>query len=129
MSIRQAVEDNCQIINMSLRVSYPIVPAVREAVKYAHSKGVIMVCAAGNDGDNNPFTNKMYTFPVRWSETISVAAVSKSSGVRTQMDLKLLLTQMRIHLTLGYTPTFFSSQWLGFPRAILKSTLLVLELM
>eukprot|EP01083_Nonionella_stella_P081614 224898_1 len=81
MSIRQAVKDNCQIINMSLRVSYPIVPAVREAVKYAHSKGVVMVCAAGNDGDNNPFTNEMNTFPARWSETISVAAVSKSSGL------------------------------------------------
>lgn len=61
MAIRQAVEDGCQIINMSLRVSYPIRGGVYEAVKYAHKKGVIMVCAAGNSGDGDPNTNEMYS--------------------------------------------------------------------
>ena len=62
MSIRQAVADGCQVINMSLRVSYPIVPAVESAVKFAASKGVHMVCAAGNSGDGDPTTNEMFTY-------------------------------------------------------------------
>jgi subtilisin family serine protease len=61
MAIRQAVDDGCEIINMSLRISYPIVSDVREAVEYAHSRGVVMVCAAGNSGDGDPTTNEMFT--------------------------------------------------------------------
>lgn len=80
-SIRQAVEDGCQVINMSLRVSFPIVPAVESAVKFAAGKGVIMVCAAGNSGDGDSMTNEMYAYPARWKETISVAAVKKSDGL------------------------------------------------
>lgn len=78
-SIMEAVDvDQCHVINMSLRVSYPIVPAVRKAVEYAYAKGVHMVCAAGNSGDGDPTTNELYAFPARWKETISVAAVKKA---------------------------------------------------
>ncbi|KAL7527565.1 hypothetical protein ACHAXR_002013 [Thalassiosira sp. AJA248-18] len=80
-AIRQAVNDGCQIINLSLRVSYPIVPAVESAVKFASGKGVILVCAAGNSGDGDPTTNEMFAYPARWKETISVAAVKKSAGL------------------------------------------------
>jgi len=80
-SIRQAVQDGCQIINMSLRVSYPIVPAVESAVKFAAGKGVVMVCAAGNSGDGDPTTNETRAYPARWKQTISVAAVKKSAGL------------------------------------------------
>ena len=121
MSIRQAVQDGCQIINMSLRVSYPIVPAVESAVKFAAGKGVVMVCAAGNSGDGDPTTNEMFAYPARWHQTISVAAVKKSSGVRiTRLYLKILLyTTMSLTFVL-------SCQWLTFQKAILKLTSLVL---
>lgn len=59
-AIRQAVKDGCKVINMSLRVSFPIVPAVRSAVEFAYSNKVIMVCAAGNSGDGDPTTNELY---------------------------------------------------------------------
>ncbi|KAL9183541.1 hypothetical protein ACHAXT_004397 [Thalassiosira profunda] len=81
LAIRQAVSDGCQVINMSLRVSFPIVPAVEKAVKFAASKGILMVCAAGNSGDGDPTTNEMKAYPARWKETISVAAVRKSVGL------------------------------------------------
>jgi len=80
-SIRMATDDGCQIINMSLRVSYPVREGVEAAVKYAAKKGVIMVCAAGNSGDGDALTNEMYAFPARWKETISVAAVSKKADL------------------------------------------------
>ena len=80
-SIRQAVEDGCRVINLSLRVSYPLVPAVEKAVKFAAGKGLVMVCAAGNSGDGDPTTNKLFAYPARFKETISVAAVKKSDGL------------------------------------------------
>lgn len=90
-SIRQAVEDGCQVINMSLRVSYPIVPAVESAVKFAAGKGVVMVCAAGNSGDGDATTNETQAYPARFQQTISVAAVKKSAGVRIAMCLLLVV--------------------------------------
>lgn len=56
-SIMQAVEDGCDVINMSLggpRASWRI----GNAVKFAYSQGVPMIVAAGNEGDNNPLTNE-----------------------------------------------------------------------
>lgn len=64
---------------MSLGGPYPN-PLIQEAVKYAHSKGVILVCAAGNSGDNDPLTNEI-GYPASFPQCISVAAVSKADGL------------------------------------------------
>ncbi|MGH7552752.1 MAG: S8 family peptidase [Longimicrobiales bacterium] len=52
-AIRYAVDNGAQIINMSFGKAYsPYKSAVDEAVKYADSRGVLMIHAAGNDGEN-----------------------------------------------------------------------------
>lgn len=52
-AILYAVDNGAQIINMSFGKSLsPQKEAVDKAVKYAESKGVLLVHAAGNDGDN-----------------------------------------------------------------------------
>ena len=52
-AIRYAVDNGANVINMSFGKGYsPEKAAVDEAVKYADSKGVLMVHAAGNDGEN-----------------------------------------------------------------------------
>jgi len=52
-SIRYAVDNGARVINMSFGKSYsPQKDVVDEAVKYAESKGVLLVHAAGNDGKN-----------------------------------------------------------------------------
>lgn len=56
-SIRYAVDNGAQVINMSFGKDYsPNQKYVREAVKYAEQKGVLMIHAAGNDGKNNDET-------------------------------------------------------------------------
>ena len=52
-AIRFAVDHGAQIINMSFGKGYsPYKQAVDDAVKYADSHGVLMIHAAGNDGEN-----------------------------------------------------------------------------
>jgi subtilisin family serine protease len=52
-AIRYAVDNGASVINMSFGKGFsPEKAAVDEAVKYADSKGVLMVHAAGNDGEN-----------------------------------------------------------------------------
>ncbi len=52
-SIRYAVDNGARVINMSFGKSYsPEKEVVDEAVRYAESKGVLLVHAAGNDGNN-----------------------------------------------------------------------------
>lgn len=56
-AIRYAVDNGAQIVNMSFGKSYsPGKASVDSAVRYAESKGVLLVHAAGNDGENNDET-------------------------------------------------------------------------
>mgnify|MGYP000490871509 CR=1 FL=1 len=78
-AIQAAVDEGCQVINMSLGGPSSN-DVIWNAVQYADSKGVVMVCAAGNEGDNNPLTNEI-SFPACYKECISVAAVAKVQGL------------------------------------------------
>lgn len=67
LAIRYAVDNGAQVINMSFGKSYsPHQKEVFEAMKYADSKGVLLVHAAGNDGANldetDNFPTSMYSF-------------------------------------------------------------------
>lgn len=66
--IIQAVDRGAQVINMSLGV-YEDAALLRQAVRYAHDQGVIMVAAAGNDGFDR------MSFPAAYSEVLAVTAV------------------------------------------------------
>ncbi len=63
---------NCKVINMSLAGSSNT--ALHEAVRYAYNKGVIMVCAAGNEGEETYGTRVRY--PAGYDETIAVGSVT-----------------------------------------------------
>ncbi|WP_052273292.1 S8 family peptidase [Flavihumibacter solisilvae] len=53
LAIRYAVDNGAKVVNMSFGKSFsPEKKWVDEAVKYAESKGVLLVHAAGNDGAN-----------------------------------------------------------------------------
>lgn len=57
LGIRYAVDNGAQIINMSFGKGFsPQKQWVDDAIRYAQSKGVLLVHAAGNDGANNDET-------------------------------------------------------------------------
>jgi subtilisin family serine protease len=61
LAIRYAVDNGAQVINMSFGKGFsPEKKWVDEAVKYAESKGVLLVHAAGNDAKN---IDTAYNFP------------------------------------------------------------------
>lgn len=61
LAIRYAVDNGARVINMSFGKSFsPEKKWVDEAVKYAESKGVLMVHAAGNDAKN---LDTSYNYP------------------------------------------------------------------
>jgi subtilisin family serine protease len=66
--IVQAVDHGVQIINMSLGL-YQDSPLLRQAVKYADDRGVIMVAAAGNDAYDR------MSYPAAYSQVLAVTAV------------------------------------------------------
>ncbi|MEV5568663.1 S8 family serine peptidase [Spirillospora sp. NPDC052269] len=75
--IRYAADHGADVVNLSLGRAYPL-PAERDAVAYAISKGVVVVAAAGNGGADRPAKGDgraPFTYPASFPGVISVAAV------------------------------------------------------
>ena len=84
-AIRYAVDNGAHIINMSFGKGYsPDKRAVDAAVKYADSRGVLLVHAAGNDGQDlaveKNFPNATYLDGGRAANWIEVGASSWRGG-------------------------------------------------
>ncbi|MBQ9518705.1 MAG: S8 family serine peptidase [Firmicutes bacterium] len=80
-ALNAAVDDyGCKIINMSLgttEYSYML----EKAVNSAANKGVVMICAAGNNGSSAEGTTP--TYPAYLENTISVGAVTEDMQLTT----------------------------------------------
>lgn len=78
-SIEDAVEEGCDVINMSLGGPYPD-NEIRLAMRKAFKAGVIMVVAAGNEGDDNVLTIEN-SYPANFRSAISIGAVAKKDNL------------------------------------------------
>lgn len=72
-AVRYATECKADIISMSLGSTRPDAE-LHEAIRRAHDSGIIVVCAAGNDGG-------AVNFPAAFSETVAVGAVDRSGNL------------------------------------------------
>ncbi len=66
-AIRYAADEGAKVINMSLGGAFPS-RVLKKAVEYAHSKGVTVVCAAGNESRGK------VGYPAAYPGAIAVAA-------------------------------------------------------
>jgi serine protease len=95
-AIHYAADEGAKVINMSLGGRFPS-RVLKKAVAYAHDKGVVVVCAAGNDGRGKVSYPAAYpgaiavaatqhdestTFYSNWGSAIDIAA----PGGNTQVD-------------------------------------------
>ncbi len=98
--IRWAADHGAQVINMSLGGPYNS-QVLAKAVKYAHDKGVVVVCAAGNDGRGRvsyPAANAgaiavaatqfddSTTFYSNWGKEVTIAAPGGNTRVDQNND-------------------------------------------
>ena len=72
--INYAIEQKVDIISMSLGGPTDL-PELHEAIKKAINNNILVVCAAGNDGDGDDSTDE-FAFPGRYNEVISVGAIN-----------------------------------------------------
>ena len=90
-AINFAINQNVDIISMSLGTSVDV-DELHQAIIKAVDSNILVVCAAGNEGDNRATTDE-FSYPAGYNEVISVGAVdnSKSSATFTnsnkQVDL------------------------------------------
>jgi len=68
-----ATDHGAEIINMSLGAPYDS-SALEDAINYAWNKGVVVVAAAGNNGDTAPM------YPAHYANCIAVAATDASDA-------------------------------------------------
>lgn len=90
--IRYAVDNGARIINMSFGKAFsPFKPVVDEAMRYAESKGVLLVHAAGNSNQNNDtepnFPNRFdKARGVELSNWLEIGASSFKKGLTLPAD-------------------------------------------
>ncbi|KAB2893930.1 MAG: S8 family serine peptidase, partial [Kofleriaceae bacterium] len=72
-AIRYAADNGARVINMSLGGPFPS-KALKNAVAYAHKKGVVVICAAGNDGRNK------VGYPAAYPGAVAVASTQEDEG-------------------------------------------------
>ncbi|MGW4472420.1 S8 family serine peptidase [Nonomuraea sp. NPDC004354] len=76
--IRYAVDQGAQVVNMSISKELAT-QQEREAIRYAISKGVVLVAAAGNEGARKPEASGYapYSYPAAFPGVVSVAATDR----------------------------------------------------
>jgi cell wall-associated protease len=85
--IRYAVDNGARIINMSFGKAFKWdKKIVDEAVKYAESKGVLLVHAAGNDNNNNDVVEN---YPNKYFESPEAEAHLKASAKKDLINVSL----------------------------------------
>ncbi|MBW5446266.1 S8 family serine peptidase [Cohnella sp. CFH 77786] len=71
--IHYAIEQKADIISMSLGGPEDV-PELHAAIRKAVESGIVVVCAAGNEGDGNESTNE-FDYPGSYNEVVSVGAI------------------------------------------------------
>lgn len=90
-AINYAIEKNVDIISMSLGT--PVDDSkLEKAIKKAVNNNVIVVCAAGNEGDGNADVFE-YSYPASYIDVISVGAVDKK-GVPAEFSNSNLVVDL-----------------------------------
>ncbi|NWF97011.1 MAG: S8 family peptidase [Candidatus Thorarchaeota archaeon] len=75
-AIYWAVAVNCSVINLSLGSSPGVGDPLEDAVKYAFSQGVVVVCAAGNEGEDGVAGSSIAS-PSVFKHALSVGALDE----------------------------------------------------
>ncbi|MEM3550057.1 MAG: S8 family serine peptidase [Candidatus Bathyarchaeia archaeon] len=74
--IQWCVNNNIQVVSMSLGTS-TYSQSLKDACDNAYKKGLVLVAAAGNNGDGNPNTNE-YSYPAAYDSVIAVGATASN---------------------------------------------------
>jgi subtilisin family serine protease len=80
-AINWCIENRMQVVNMSFGMDKES-EALRHAIKLAHRRGIVMVAAAGNQGNRS-----IIDYPARYPETIAVTATGKNGQLASFSNL------------------------------------------
>lgn len=124
LAIRYAVDNGARVINMSFGKDFsPQKKWVDEAVKYADSKGVLLVHAAGNDAKNvdtadnfpNPIYKDSKAKATNWI-TVGASGDPKAGGITASFsnygkkEVDVFAPGVRIYSTIPGTTTYGNAQ-------------------
>ncbi len=109
-------EDDADIISMSFDSLGEVPPAsLHDAIKFAYQHGTVLVAAAGNQGDGNPYNDDGTTWPAAYPEVIAVGG----TGIFNEL---LSFSQTGPSIELSAPGTFIVSTFLNNQYLIAAGT-------
>lgn len=121
--INLAIQLGAKIINLSLGTSSDV-PSLKNIIEKATNAGVLVVCAAGNDGRDNSVN-----YPARYPSCVAVAAINQENKVSSfssrgwEVDIaapgERILTCWRNHGYARVSGTSFSAPYVSGVLALL----------
>jgi subtilisin family serine protease len=112
--VEWAADNGADVINMSFG-SFGRSSTMAAAVQYAHSKGVVLVGAAGNEDTSS------LIYPAGYDEVISVGATTPSDRLASFTnwgdDLDIVAPGVDIYQEVEYRGSFYISGWSGTSMA------------
>jgi cell wall-associated protease len=136
LAIRYAVDNGAKVINMSFGKDFsPQKKWVDEAVKYAESKNVLLVHAAGNDGKNidtadnfpNPNLKESMTKASNWI-TVGASGDEKAGGLTAPFsnygknEVDVFAPGVKIYSTVPGKTTYANAQGTSMAAPVVAGT-------
>ena len=100
------IDNNMQVVNMSFGELGDNV-SLRDAIQRAYGAGIVMVAAAGNDGD------AFIYYPARYPQTIAVSATDRDDQLASFSSYATDITQVELINLLAAPGKDIKSTWKG----------------
>lgn len=80
-ALQYCIDNNVDIINMSIVIGTEDNESISDLLKSAYNKNIVMCCAAGNNNDGNTNGSDTIEYPAKSKYTIAVGAVDDNYNV------------------------------------------------
>ena len=127
LGLKYALENDIDVVNMSFSVTSPkSLDVIEKDIDDLVNKGVVVVCSAGNDGEEVKFGSGIYQYPQGYTQAWCIGSINKDKSVSlfsnyyNEMDFTSYGSGIALSTGDTVSGTSFSAPYISSFTAMLK---------